>query len=93
MNWDDREERQKIIREITGKGFSRIDAKIPGRAWEPYMKKQVLDRIAAVWDENPELRLGQLIAGIYHDINDLHHVEDFELAGNVEAFHEHRKTL
>lgn len=85
----DRDERQRIIND-TGKGFSRAEPKVAGRAWEPYMKKQVLTRLEALWDQNPDLRLGQLIANVIDDHTRIYYIEDFELVDNLEAFYEHK---
>jgi hypothetical protein len=91
----DREERRKIIRELAGKHFSRIEEKVDGRAHEPYMKKEILDRVFLVWEENPDMRLGQLILNALgdHPRNDLYYMEDFNLIGTIEEYYEHRKTL
>lgn len=88
----DREERQRIIRDLAGKSFLRHEVKIPGRAYESDMKRQVLDRIFEVWSENPDMRLGQLLMIACGD-RDLFYVEDHHLADIAEEHYEHRKTL
>lgn len=88
----DREERRRILQEIAGKHFSRADERIDGRAWEPYMKKQIIDRLYDVWSMNPDMRFGQLLMVACKGI-DLFYVEDFGLAETVEEYYEHRKTL
>jgi hypothetical protein len=88
----DRSERQKIIHDA-GKHFDRTDRQVAGRAWEPAMKKQILDRLEVVWDMNPDMRLGQMIANAIHDHTGIYYVEDFELADALEEFYEHRKTV
>jgi hypothetical protein len=92
----DRNERQQIIRNISGKGFDRTESQIPGRAWEPYMKQQIIDRMMAVWEAHPTMRLGQLIGNVYHSTDPggvkQYYVEDFELIEEMEGFYEHRKA-
>jgi hypothetical protein len=90
----DREERRKIIRELSGKHFSCIEEKVDGRAHEPYMKKEILDRVFLVWGENPDMRLGQLlINALGNDHTKIFYMEDFDLIGTIEEYYEHRKTL
>jgi hypothetical protein len=36
-----------------------------GRAWEPYQKKVILDKLLKLWLAHPEFRLGQLIGNAY----------------------------
>lgn len=92
----DREERQRIARELaSGKFFSRTEEKVDGRAHEPYMKKQIIDRVYEVWSAHPDMRFGQLIANLFHgrDLASLHYKEDFPLVEDLEEFYEHHKTL
>jgi hypothetical protein len=69
---------------------------IDGRAWEPYLKKQVLDRLAKLWDEQPALRLGQLIGNVYHSTDAggcrQYYAEDFDLIKKLEEFYDDRDT-
>jgi hypothetical protein len=60
-------------REMTAWG----DGWVPGRANEPYQKKQVIDRLLELWLANPNLRLGQLIRNCFND--DLFCVEDWPM--------------
>lgn len=68
--------------------YFRTDMPVPGRAREPYMKQQVLDRIMAVWEAFPEMRLGQLISNAIGDDSRLYGMEDFPLAQKAEEFRE-----
>lgn len=43
----------------------RGEVDINGRAFEPYMKKQITDRLLELWEKHPALRLGQLIGNAY----------------------------
>lgn len=71
---------------MSGKGV-RMSEKVEGRAWEPYQKKQVTDRLLALWERNPELRLGQLIANVV-DGTDMYYEEDLPLIGVLEEFYQ-----
>ena len=51
------------------------------RARTQQQKREVMERLLALWLEWPDLRLGQLIANFYHDI---YHVEDFDLVSTLE---------
>lgn len=44
----------------------RGEVDVNGRAFEPYMKKQVLDRLLELWEKHSALRLGQLIGNVFH---------------------------
>ena len=54
-----------------------------GRADTPEKKAAVIDALIAAWARHPELRLGQLISCVLHDI-DLHYVEDEALREALE---------
>lgn len=56
-----------------------------GRAFTPEEKKQILNRILAVWVSVPDMRLGQLIVCSQYTV-DTFYVEDQKLVENVEAF-------
>lgn len=62
--------------------------KIPGRATEEHEKRQVMEKILAIWIQNPSLRLGQMLQNS-QDIRgqNLFYTEDFKLAEDVVAFH------
>jgi hypothetical protein len=55
----------------------------PGRAWEDYQKKVVLDRLLELWIRHPKLRLGQLIRNVY-DNDDLFTEEDWSFIERLE---------
>jgi hypothetical protein len=61
----------------------------PGRAWEDYQKKAVLDKLLMIWEQHPDLRLGQLIRNVYpSDL--LFHEEDWPLIERLEEFYGER---
>ena len=51
------------------------------RAHTPEQKLEVIERLYALWLEQPDLRLGQLIANVYKDP---YNVEDFDLIETLE---------
>lgn len=54
----------------------------PGRCAQTRKERlAIIKRLFLVWDNNPELRLGQLIANIAPDP---YYVEDYELITNIE---------
>ena len=55
----------------------------PGRAWEDYQKRVILDRLFEVWVQHPQLRLGQLIRGVY-DNDSLFTEEDWPFIEHLE---------
>jgi hypothetical protein len=58
-----------------------------GRAETAEEKAEVLQRLLKLWQENPDLRLGQLIGNFYGDL-DLYNAEDFSLLDGLESFYE-----
>jgi hypothetical protein len=56
---------------------------IPQRAISAKQKRDVMERILKVWEENPEMRLGQLLI---NSGASLFYAEDFSLAETVEDF-------
>lgn len=56
---------------------------IPQRAISAKQKRDVMERILKVWEENPEMRLGQLLINSGASI---FYAEDFSLAETVEDF-------
>lgn len=60
----------------------------PDRALTDGQKERVIARLLAIWKENPELRLGQLILNV-HD--NLYYVEDEVFISNIEFFYESLK--
>jgi hypothetical protein len=95
MDWD---ERQKIVQELAEKRFL-VNTPVVGRANSLEEKTKILNRLAAVWEANPDLRLAQLIVNAWDQRADrdqpadIYHVEDFPLVEGIEEFYEHRKTL
>jgi len=63
---------------------------VAGRAISAEQKRAVIERILAVWEKNPQLRLGQLLVNTMNGIDDEHttrrifYVEDEELAQRLE---------
>lgn len=47
------------------------------RAWTQEQKEQVLSTILLIWNQNPELRLGQLLLNAAQ--TNLYSIEDFDL--------------
>jgi hypothetical protein len=58
------------------------------RAIEDWQKRDVMEKILAVWLENPSLRLSQLIVNSIDVDTNLYIVEDYDLVENVSAFSE-----
>ena len=58
------------------------------RATEEWQKRDVMEKILAVWLENPSLRLSQLIVNSLNKDSNLFIVEDYELVDSVYAFSE-----
>jgi len=58
------------------------------RAIEDWQKRDVMEKILAVWLENPSLRLSQLIVNSIDVDTNLYIVEDYDLVENVFAFSE-----
>jgi hypothetical protein len=59
------------------------------RATEEWQKRDVMEKILAVWLENPSLRLGQLIVNAMGaDDPDIYSTEDYDLVDSVYAFSE-----
>lgn len=67
--------------------------KIPGRAYTPEEKKQVINRLLAAWNCAPQLRLGQLLDSAHHVARtslrpcaDFFSIEDEDLCKVLEDF-------
>lgn len=91
----DRETRAEVIRELTEKKISefRGGKYVPGRANLSPQKREIIERLYILWEENPELRFGQLLGNLYPGDTQMYYTEDYELVANLEALYEHRKTL
>lgn len=63
----------------------------PGRAKTEQEKAAVIERLAAVWKANPDLRLGQLIANVYRDLRYLYYTEDETLIRAIETCYQRPK--
>lgn len=65
-----------------------------GRASEPEQKQEILERILALWNANPTMRLGQLLGNVYHSMDaggvNQYYAEDFEL---IEKMEKHYREL
>jgi len=63
---------------------------VTGRATTPEQKRAIVERILAVWEKNPDLRLGQLILvnmnglGDEHAARKLFYAEDEALTERLE---------
>lgn len=64
------------------------DLRNKGRALTPNEKRQVIERLYAVWLAMPTLRLGQLVMGVAHTVgrSDPFYVEDRALVEAAEDF-------
>lgn len=58
---------------------------LPGRAITPEQKQEVINRLHALWETYPELRLGQLLLNAFRF--DFYRVEDFELIEMLEQWY------
>lgn len=56
-----------------------------GRAVDDAMKREVMERLFAVWAANPSLRLMQLLGNVFRQ--DPYYVEDFDAVKEVERFY------
>ncbi len=63
-------------------------ADLPGRANTPAEKRQIIERLLAVWQKHPELRLGQLIIALGYGSarsgTSIFYVEDEEFLRRIE---------
>jgi hypothetical protein len=69
------------------------DYKVPGRAYTIEEKRAIMERILAVWEQYPDMRLGQLLDNSVHSgisVSDraarLFYMEDKRLVEMVEFF-------
>ena len=58
------------------------------RATEEWQKRDVMEKILAVWIENPSLRLSQLLINSIDVDTNLYVVEDYDLVDKVFTFSE-----
>ena len=67
-----------------------------GRARESRQKQEVAERLLALWEQHPQLRLGQLIGNVYHSTDAggaaQYYAEDYTLITTLEAFYEGREA-
>jgi len=62
---------------------------IKNRAEEEWQKRDVMEKLLAIWIQHPKLRLGQLIGNSLPINNiDVYFVEDYSLVEMVYKFHE-----
>lgn len=54
------------------------------RAEGTMAKREVIERLYALWLQHPDMRLTQLVRNIYPTDYDMYHVEDFELIEELE---------
>lgn len=54
-----------------------------GRAVTPHDKREIIERLAAVWEKHPSLRLGQLLMNVCEGAS-LYVIEDYPLMKKVE---------
>ena len=57
---------------------------IAHRARTPDQKREVIERLLAVWENHPDLRLLQLITNVY---SDCYYVEDWDFIEALERFY------
>lgn len=93
----DHTERQEIIREFAGKHFLLSDKPVAGRANTSEQKRQIIERLHVIWEENPKMRLGQLLGNVLYSSSDptgtrMYYTEDFALIEELEGFYEHHET-
>lgn len=55
-----------------------------GRCETPEERCDILQRLLNVWDENPNLRLGQLIGNYIRSDSELYYIEDEHLIRSLE---------
>lgn len=58
-----------------------------GRAVTPHDKREIIERLAVVWEKNPCLRLGQLLMNAC-DGPFLYNIEDYPLMKRVESVYD-----
>lgn len=62
---------------------------IPGRAETTEQKREILARLAVLWERFPQLRLGQLIGNVYYSTDPggcmLYFAEDYKLIEELES--------
>jgi uncharacterized protein YihD (DUF1040 family) len=46
--------------------------------------KRILSKLSALWEKEPDTRLGQLLSNLAHQKNDLFYFEDEELEAAIE---------
>ena len=68
--------------------------KVPGRAYTSEEKQAILNRIGAVWNAFPSLRLGQLIENARWGVGtDMFYVEDEKFVAVLEDYlSEHKRN-
>lgn len=61
------------------------------RADTPHKKREIIERLVAVWEASPNLRLGQLIGNVYHSTDrggvQLYYKEDYPLIAELEKYY------
>jgi hypothetical protein len=62
-------------------------------AMTSYERREIIERLAALWDKAPALRLGQLIGNAYHSTDDggreQYYANDFTFIERLEGFYDH----
>lgn len=58
------------------------------RACSPQQKKEIMERLYAVWINNPELRLGQLLYNAFPNV-DIFYIEDEDFIQKLERRIDH----
>jgi len=58
---------------------------------------EILDRLQKIWEENPDLRLGQLIENVFpntsYDFKSAYNIEDEEFIKELEKFYSEERTF
>lgn len=68
---------------------------VPGRAYTPEQKRDVVEALYAAWLKNPSCRLGQFIEGARHwegRRSSIFHVEDDDFVLMVQRFADHEEA-
>lgn len=58
------------------------------RAKSVLQKREIMERLYALWLQHPDMRLTQLVRNVYPGDYDLYHVEDFPFIEELEQRYE-----
>ena len=57
------------------------------RAMTPQQKRDIIERLLSLWEDNPDLRLGQLISNTEGQANQFY-LEDYQFMDMLEKYYE-----